>query len=529
MASKLMAQLNRKIQLKWDDVELLKTEVNSAKNWLIEFLNIDKKLVDKTIRIRPNIVYCKTFKDLVVEVTILLIDCEPLIGKALSNIYKTMLINNFILIQNKFNVFVSFNDLKTSESFKDIRDTMISDTISLNRDAILHKTMVALCCNKHPRFREAVRQYYRSHYNISKTIVSYPCRGRIGINIMHIAGNKLITTCIDETDELSVLRHECILSCLKKESKENVYNIAKQFYPQCIPEIINTTKIGRYIKNVKYSTFKPIDILTKSHIIEIENLGKELQHKRELEQKQLEEKLKYEQINFISKNRNIVYQSLVIYYIDSSVYVVDDKTGQINIINFEPWIIREIKPIIKDRQKYYIDYLIDNQFYGKVSYRATMNLNDSDIKEFINNSFKIKNYTNINEVITDILYNSNLIPHIEPSLDDYFDITYRPNSIDIIPAYDSATDTFYNKKVFDFIAIDIRANTMNRIQLNKSEAHDILLKYQKDIAEYALDILFMYKKVQNFNVPKNMFRLDDMVYIRSENYIRLWFGIKGVK
>ena len=528
MTSELMKQLNRKIQLKWDDDELLITEINAAKDWLVEFLNIDKKLVNKTIKIRPRIVYCKTFKDLVIEVTILLISREPLIGKALSNLYKTMLVNDFILIQNKFNVPVSFNDLKNSESFKDIRDTMISDTISLNRDAILHKIMVILCCDKHLRFREAVRKYYKSHYKISRVIVAYPSRCRIGINVMHIVDNKLVTTCIDENDELSIIKHECILSCLKKESKETVYNIATQFCPQCIPEIINTTRIGKYIKNVKYNLLGQFDILTKSRIIEIENLGKELQRKHELEQKQLEEKLKYEKIDFINKNRNIVYQSLVIYYVDSSVYVVDNKTGQISIKEFEPWIIREIKPTINDRQKYYIDYLIDNQFYGKVSYRTTINLNDSDIKEFINESFKVKKYTNINEIISDILYNSNLIPNIEPSLDDYFDVVYKPGSIDVIPAYDSTTDTFYDKKVFDFITIDVNVNTMNRIQLNKSEAHDILLKYQKDIANYALNILFKYKRITNFNVPRNMFRLDDMVYIRSENYIRLWFGIKGI-
>ena len=111
-------------------------------------------------------------------------------------------------------------------------------------------------------------------------------------------------------------------------------------------------------------------------------------------------------------------------------------------------------------------------------------------------------------------------------ISDYFIFSQTIRKLDIVRAYDAKSDTFYKKsKAFDYINEDIP------IFLQDESNNDLLPVIKQNrifLANCALTMLMQNKAVQSYHIPRNFFKLNDITYVKGQNYIRFQFGLKSM-
>ena len=492
-------------------------EVENAKRWIMYFLNTDSSIMDQKIVIpHVDLITCKTF-DHVIATTMIHLDKKY--QNMIIDKYHEMIQRAWVAISSKYNIkkneyinqcLDKYKKVVYFEHSDELDFLYLYEIVSSTQESIISNLINMFYRSGDRTLSSAIRQYYKKKYNIAKAILMYPNQNYLGVNVIHIRNNEFVLTTVLEK-ESSVLGIRNLFEYLDNPDKNSILKLVTHINPNLNKKCVSN-KYSKIVSNTMYTCRDPFQILVNERVVKDSSLltDKQKQERQIRIERQYENKLLSNQLVIyvkgntvysINSNRAIVSTNYK--YLDSTTLIRMEENGLNTLIEnnlFDTYDGIHINTTILKKA---IVEVISN----------TSDLNDITINKFTD---KLKN------VINAMMKNK--------QLSDCFDIFYIANNIDVIPAYDFASDTFYKKsKAFDYITIDLSASTYGKIPVTMEEGVRILKENQAYIANMALDKLMESKRVTKYNVPRNMFRLDDMVYIKSENYIRLWFGIKGVK
>ena len=497
--------------------------IYNAKDTLASLLNVDKSITDLSIEFsRINFEKnCRTKNDVVIFVAKLLAKKDPNIKTLINKRYQRMEQAAWNLLDTKFNfgAYILFPP----------KNIQIETSIFVSVEDLIERLMSRIAISGMNNFYvHKIQEYYYNKFNISNVITTFLNLLSDEVSIINIQNNELVLTKFYDTIFPSI-HLACIRNQLRLASPDQIDNAISTKVPCYNKYGINIRRIGMTYRT--YHTMGCLDSnvdliseLVKARVINTQIFDYDL-YRMSIQLKKEEEdqiRKKYITAAHILSDQNIIYnKNNILYVLDSSGIINAQKYD----ITIDSCIIN--RPIKKCMQR-----LIDTNFFGKLSCNPK-NVNpiflENAIARIITSNHPSK--ISLDEIVDELKVYDVFKPILSGnSLNDYFSVTYIDKSIDIIPAYNSKTDTFYKmNKAFDYVTIDLSAGTMNRIPVTYEEGIEVIKRFQSEIASYALDVIIKSRKLNKYNIPRNMFRLDDMVYIKSQEFIRVWFGIKGVK